>query len=173
MLFASVFPVDTNELELLFAAVDKLCLNDSSISVVRDLSASLGAGLRCGFLGFLHMEVVIQRLRDEFNVDVVMTTPSVPYLIEYHDGTKKEISCVSDWPVSATGIKNAPFVVSEPIVKVYVRTFPISLLFQLPPPSLPPFPSTNALITTGDINNPPRLLWSDGRRGKGTQRGKY
>ena len=61
MLFASVFPVDTSELETLFAVMDKLCLNDSSISVVKDLSASLGAGLRCGFLGFLHMEVVIQR----------------------------------------------------------------------------------------------------------------
>jgi GTP-binding protein LepA len=76
MLFASVFPVDTTELEALFAAVDRLCLNDSSISVVRDQSSSLGSGLRCGFLGFLHMEVFNQRLQDEFNMQIVMTTPS-------------------------------------------------------------------------------------------------
>ena len=57
MLFASVFPVDTNELEEMMDAVDRLLLNDSSISVVRDQSSSLGSGLRCGFLGFLHMEV--------------------------------------------------------------------------------------------------------------------
>jgi elongation factor 4 len=99
MLFASVFPVETNELEMLFTVMDKLRLNDSSISVSRDLSSSLGAGLRCGFLGFLHMEVVIQRLRDEFNMNVVMTTPSVPYIIEYESDSKTvEISSVSDWP---------------------------------------------------------------------------
>jgi len=113
MLFASVFPVDTNELELLFTVMDKLRLNDSSISVSRDLSLSLGAGLRCGFLGFLHMEVVIQRLRDEFGMSVVMTTPSVPYIIEYTgDEVKRvEISSVADcklisfsFPIKLLGI---------------------------------------------------------------------
>jgi translation elongation factor EF-4 len=72
MLFASVFPVDSADLEKLFSSVDRLCLNDSSISVVKDLSASssLGSGLRCGFLGFLHMEVFMQRLQDEFGMQV-------------------------------------------------------------------------------------------------------
>jgi len=97
MLFASVFPVDSNDLESLFAAVDRLCLNDSSISVHRDQSSSLGAGLRCGFLGFLHMEVFIQRLQDEFEMNVVMTTPSVPYVIEHSDGQVETISSVSLW----------------------------------------------------------------------------
>jgi len=119
MLFASVFPVDTEELEALFAAVDRLCLNDSSISVAKDHSSSLGAGLRCGFLGFLHMEVFNQRLSDEFNMQIVMTTPSVPYLVEFDDGTSKEISSVADWPVEG---RNMRFTVSEPMVKVTLIT---------------------------------------------------
>ena len=98
MLFASVFPVESIDLENLFAAVDRLCLNDSSISVVRDQSTSLGSGLRCGFLGFLHMEVFTQRLQDEFNVQIIMTSPSVPYKIEYADGREEFISNVGNWP---------------------------------------------------------------------------
>ncbi len=72
---------------------------DSSISVSRDHSSSLGAGLRCGFLGFLHMEVFNARLKDEFDTEVVMTTPSVPYEIHFDDGRPvNKISCVSQWP---------------------------------------------------------------------------
>lgn len=126
MLFASVFPVDTTQLEALFAAVDRLCLNDSSISVVRDQSSSLGAGLRCGFLGFLHMEVFNQRLHDEFGMDIVMTTPSVPYAIEYErtlasgvSVEKVEISSVANWP---TAERNVTWTVHEPMVKVILIT---------------------------------------------------
>jgi elongation factor 4 len=130
MLYASVFPVDTLELEALFAAVDKLVLNDSSISVTRDQSSSLGAGLRCGFLGFLHMEVFNQRLNDEFGIKIVMTTPSVPYTIEARNLSKnivrgqpevvrKEISSVADWPVAARDISHRIF---EPVVKVTLIT---------------------------------------------------
>jgi GTP-binding protein LepA len=57
MLFASCYPVNASELDLMMQAVERLLLNDSSISVTRDQSTSLGSGLRCGFLGFLHMEV--------------------------------------------------------------------------------------------------------------------
>lgn len=120
MLFASIYPVDTTQLENLFAAVDRLCLNDSSISVTRDQSASLGAGLRCGFLGFLHMEVFHQRLRDEFEMDIIMTAPSVPYIIEYQNGTKEKISCVAEWPKSLN--KKDHFIVHEPIAKVTLIT---------------------------------------------------
>ena len=105
MLFASVFPVDSLDLENLFAAVDRLCLNDSSISVVRDQSSSLGSGLRCGFLGFLHMEVFTQRLNDEFNVNIIMTSPSVPYKIEYPNGEEEFISSVGNWPEPSQMIK--------------------------------------------------------------------
>lgn len=100
MLFASVYPVDTLETDLLYSSVDRLCLNDSSVSVARDQSLSLGSGLRCGFLGFLHMEVFMQRLRDEFSINVIMTSPSVPYIIEYANGERKYISTIDEFPVS-------------------------------------------------------------------------
>lgn len=116
MLFASVYPVDTTKLEELYAAVERLQLNDSSISVSKDQSSSLGSGLRCGFLGFLHMEVFNQRLKDEFDMDIVMTTPSVPYLIEFENGTSKMVSSVAEWPEQ---VKNNGYIVKEPIVQVY------------------------------------------------------
>ncbi len=122
MLFASVYPVDSGELENLFAAVDRLCLNDSSISVVKDLSASssLGSGLRCGFLGFLHMEVFIQRLLNEFQMEVVLTTPSVPYRINFVDqGNTEIISNIGRWPEMT---RDNSFEVEEPIVKVVIVT---------------------------------------------------
>jgi translation elongation factor EF-4 len=118
MLFASVYPVDSAELEALFDAVDRLCLNDSSISIVKDLSASstLGSGLRCGFLGFLHMEVFIQRLQNEFGMSVVLTTPSVPYRILYSDGRTEVISNIAKWPTPVG--RDQSYVVEEPVVKV-------------------------------------------------------
>lgn len=101
MLFASVFPVDTLETELLYSSVDRLCLNDSSVSVAKDQSLSLGSGLRCGFLGFLHMEVFMQRLRDEFDINVIMTSPSVPYIVQYSNGETKEVSTVDEFPIGS------------------------------------------------------------------------
>jgi translation elongation factor EF-4 len=95
----SVCRVDSTDLEEMYAAVDRLSLNDASIAVTKDHSNSLGSGLRIGFLGFLHMEVFNQRLADEFNMRVVVTTPSVPYRIERSDGTITEISSVSNWCV--------------------------------------------------------------------------
>ena len=99
----------------MYAAVDRLLLNDSSISISRDHSPLLGSGLRCGFLGFLHMEVFNQRLQDEFNMNVISTTPSVPYKIVFSDGKEKQISCVSEWPLPT---KNLKFDIYEPVVKV-------------------------------------------------------
>lgn len=114
-LYASVFPVDPAQLEEMYAAVDRLLLNDSSISVARDQSPLLGSGLRCGFLGFLHMEVFNQRLEDEFNMSVIVTTPSVPYTIKFSDGSQNVISCVSEWPDSGKKLK---WDVYEPMVLV-------------------------------------------------------
>lgn len=121
MLFASVFPVNSEDLESLFACVDRLCLNDSSISVMKDISASssLGSGLRCGFLGFLHMEVFIQRLQNEFEMDVILTTPSVPYRVHYTESaTVQTISNIADWP----GPHAPSHSIEEPVVKVVVVT---------------------------------------------------
>eukprot|EP01039_Chlorochromonas_danica_P006650 gene6651-7350_t len=121
MLYASVYPVDTRDLESLFAAVDKLILNDSSVTLTREQSLSLGAGLRCGFLGFLHMEVFTQRLQDEFGMSIVTTTPSVPYRIQIikpgqeEDEEWKTIECVSEWPTGDT-----KFNVQEPLVLITI-----------------------------------------------------
>lgn len=115
MLFASVFPANPSDLESLYSAIDRLCLNDSSLLVTKDQSSSLGSGLRCGFLGFLHMDVFNQRLFDEYNMEVVVTTPSVPYIIEQADGKKVEVSSVSNWPTC----HERDFRVFEPMVQVH------------------------------------------------------
>ncbi|CAH2300115.1 translation factor GUF1, mitochondrial [Pelobates cultripes] len=79
MVFAGMYPVDQSEYNNLKSALEKLTLNDSSVTVNRDSSAALGAGWRLGFLGLLHMEVFNQRLEQEYNASVIMTAPTVPY----------------------------------------------------------------------------------------------
>uniref|UniRef100_A0A8C1SBI9 GUF1 homolog, GTPase n=2 Tax=Cyprinus carpio TaxID=7962 RepID=A0A8C1SBI9_CYPCA len=79
MVFAGMYPMDQSEYTALRSAVEKLMLNDSSVTVQRDSSLALGAGWRLGFLGLLHMEVFNQRLEQEYNASVIVTAPTVPY----------------------------------------------------------------------------------------------
>ncbi|XP_053433588.1 translation factor GUF1, mitochondrial isoform X3 [Nycticebus coucang] len=79
MVFAGMYPSDQSEYNNLKSAIEKLTLNDSSVTVHRDSSLALGAGWRLGFLGLLHMEVFNQRLEQEYNTSVILTTPTVPY----------------------------------------------------------------------------------------------
>ncbi|ROL41122.1 Translation factor GUF1, mitochondrial [Anabarilius grahami] len=79
MVFAGMYPMDQSEYTNLRSAVEKLMLNDSSVTVQRDSSLALGAGWRLGFLGLLHMEVFNQRLEQEYNASVIITSPTVPY----------------------------------------------------------------------------------------------
>uniref|UniRef100_A0A8C5B744 GTP binding elongation factor GUF1 n=1 Tax=Gadus morhua TaxID=8049 RepID=A0A8C5B744_GADMO len=79
MVFAGMYPMDQSEYTGLRSAIDKLTLNDSSVTVQKDSSMALGAGWRLGFLGLLHMEVFNQRLEQEYNANVVVTAPTVPY----------------------------------------------------------------------------------------------
>uniref|UniRef100_G3QH53 GTP binding elongation factor GUF1 n=1 Tax=Gorilla gorilla gorilla TaxID=9595 RepID=G3QH53_GORGO len=79
MVFAGMYPLDQSEYNNLKSAIEKLTLNDSSVTVHRDSSLALGAGWRLGFLGLLHMEVFNQRLEQEYNASVILTTPTVPY----------------------------------------------------------------------------------------------
>ncbi|XP_066488265.1 translation factor GUF1, mitochondrial [Tiliqua scincoides] len=79
MVFAGMYPIDQSEYNNLKSAVEKLTLNDSSVAVHRDSSLALGAGWRLGFLGLLHMEVFNQRLEQEYNASVILTTPTVPH----------------------------------------------------------------------------------------------
>ncbi|XP_056145182.1 translation factor Guf1, mitochondrial isoform X1 [Lampris incognitus] len=101
MVFAGMYPVDQSEYTALHSAIDRLMLNDSSVSVQRDSSLALGMGWRLGFLGLLHMEVFNQRLEQEYNASVIVTAPTVPYkavlsspkLIKEHGG--EEITIVN------------------------------------------------------------------------------
>jgi len=84
MVFAGVFPLESSEFNNLKKAIDKMLLNDSSIQVSLDSSAVLGQGWRLGFLGLLHMEVFSQRLEQEFDANILITTPNVPYKVKIH-----------------------------------------------------------------------------------------
>ena len=84
MVFAGIFPADQSQCSSLKSAIEKLLLNDSSVSVEMDSSAALGQGWRLGFLGLLHMDVFCERLEQEYSTPVIMTTPNVPYRVRIH-----------------------------------------------------------------------------------------
>lgn len=86
VVFSSIYPVDSNEYEELYDAIDKLKLNDASLTWEKDSSVALGHGFRCGFLGLLHLEVVQERLEREFDQSVIFTAPSVEYRITLRSG---------------------------------------------------------------------------------------
>jgi GTP-binding protein LepA len=86
VVFAGLFPVNSEEIEALQEAIEKLTLNDASVSVEKTSSAALGIGFRCGFLGLLHMDVFRQRLEQEYNLSVIATAPSVLYKVELAHG---------------------------------------------------------------------------------------
>ena len=91
VVFSSIYPVDTNDYEELKQALEKLKLNDASLTWEKDSSIALGHGFRCGFLGLLHLEVVQERLEREFNQSVIFTAPSVEYRIHLRNG--EELLC--------------------------------------------------------------------------------
>lgn len=98
MLFAGIYPVDADDYEELRASIEKLQLNDASLSFLPESSAALGFGFRCGFLGLLHMEIVQERLDREFNMDVITTVPNVKYLAYTKKGEVIEVHNPSGLP---------------------------------------------------------------------------
>jgi len=101
MVFAGLFPSQSDAYDELREAMDKLTLNDPSVEVEKESSLALGLGFRCGFLGALHMEVFCQRLEQEFQANVILTSPTVPYKMLLSDGTETQISSPSDFPDDA------------------------------------------------------------------------
>ncbi len=91
MVFSGIYPVDTSEYEKLKVSIAKLQLNDAALVYQAETSAALGFGFRCGFLGLLHMEIVQERLRREYGLDIISTYPSVVYKLDLTDGAKIEI----------------------------------------------------------------------------------
>ena len=98
MVFAGIYPVDTEDFEELRNSMEKLQLNDASLTFETESSAALGFGFRCGFLGMLHMEIVQERLEREFNMTVITTVPNVSYYAYTRAGKKLEIHNPSDYP---------------------------------------------------------------------------
>lgn len=96
--FAGLYPIDTDKFEDLRDALDKLKLNDSSLSYEPETSVALGFGFRVGFLGLLHMEVIKERLEREFNLDLIATAPTVTYEVYKTDGTKLLIQNPTELP---------------------------------------------------------------------------
>ncbi len=117
MVFSGIYPINTADYEGLKVAIAKLQLNDSALTFQTESSAALGFGFRCGFLGLLHMEIVQERLRREFDMDIIATYPSVVYQMQMTDGTMKEVDNPAFMPDPAH-IES----ILEPIVKAFVIT---------------------------------------------------
>ena len=117
MVFAGIYPVDTEDYEELRNSMEKLQLNDASLVFEPESSAALGFGFRCGFLGMLHMEIIQERLEREFNMTVITTVPNVGYKAYTKKGEKLEIMNPSDLPDA-----NHLDYVEEPFIKAQIIT---------------------------------------------------
>ena len=117
MVFAGVYPIDPTDYENLRASLEKLQLNDASLSFQPESSVALGFGFRCGFLGLLHMEIIQERLDREFNMDVITTVPNVSYMVYDKQGESKEVHNPSGLP-DATMIDH----IDEPYIKATIIT---------------------------------------------------
>jgi GTP-binding protein LepA len=117
MVFCGLYPVDGDDFGDLRESLERLKLNDASITYVPETSGALGFGFRCGFLGLLHMEIVRERLEREFNINLIATAPSVEYRVHLTDGTMVAVDNPADMPEAV-----AIDFIEEPYLKVTVLT---------------------------------------------------
>lgn len=154
MVFAGVYPIDTEDYEDFRVAIEKLQLNDASLTFLPESSAALGFGFRCGFLGLLHMEIVQERLDREYNMDVITTVPNVPYNVFTTRGEKLEVHNPAGLPdagsidyveepyISAQIITHADYIGNimnlclgkrgELVKQHYLTTNRVELVFDMP-----------------------------------------
>ncbi|MGL6065595.1 MAG: translation elongation factor 4 [Cetobacterium sp.] len=118
MVFAGLYPLSTDDYEDLRDALEKLQLNDASLTFVPETSLALGFGFRCGFLGLLHMEIIVERLRREYDIDLISTSPSVEYRITAEGKETYIIDNPCDFPEGG----NSKFIVEEPYIKGNILT---------------------------------------------------
>ncbi len=117
VVFASIYPMNSNEYKDLTKALDKLAINDAALTYEKDSSAALGFGFRCGFLGLLHLDVVQERLQREFDIGLVISAPSVKYRVAMKDGRTIDVDTPGNWP-DPTKIES----VTEPYIRASILT---------------------------------------------------
>ncbi|MDD2563684.1 MAG: translation elongation factor 4 [Salinivirgaceae bacterium] len=117
MVFAGVYPIDPDDYEDLRASIEKLQLNDASLTFIPESSVALGFGFRCGFLGLLHMEIIQERLEREFNMDVITTVPNVSYKVKT---TRNEIMEVHN-PAGLPPLNHIEYI-EEPFINAQIIT---------------------------------------------------
>lgn len=113
MVFAGIYPLSTDDYEDLRDSLEKLQLNDASLNFVPETSLALGFGFRCGFLGLLHMEIIVERLRREYGIDLISTSPSVEYRIT----KENESTYIIDNPCEFPDLGKKKFIIEEPFIK--------------------------------------------------------
>ncbi len=117
VVWASIFPEGQDDFVLLRQALDRLKLSDSSLSYEEESSGVLGRGFRCGFLGMLHLEIVTERLRREFNIELIITAPSISYEVTWEDGKVESIYAASRFPDYAARVTiREPWVLGQIIM---------------------------------------------------------
>ncbi|MGR3951643.1 MAG: translation elongation factor 4 [Chlamydia sp.] len=117
VVFAGIYPIDSQDFETVKDALFKFQLNDSALYIEQESSTALGFGFRCGFLGLLHLEIVVERLQREFNLDIITTSPSVIYKVIMNDETVKEVDNPAYYPDPSTiGWVEEPWVTCRIIV---------------------------------------------------------
>jgi len=114
MVYAGIYPVNSSDFTLLRDSLEKLSLTDSALTFEPENSTALGPGFRSGFLGLLHMDIIQERIEREFNIDIIITTPNVKYLMIKKSGEKVEL----DTPVKFINSKEVRIL--EPVVKAYI-----------------------------------------------------
>ncbi len=131
VVWASVFPESQDDFTMLKQALDRLKLSDSSLSYEEESSGVLGRGFRCGFLGMLHLEIITERLRREFNIELVITSPSISYEITHDDGRVEEIYAASRFPDHGAKVSvREPWVLGQIIMPPEYMGNVMTLLYE-------------------------------------------